>query len=195
MNLHRVATLAVTALIAGGSAMVAAPTASAASASVDCLTSASIREFTIAPGESFTLNLANCPTFVATTSSWFNIDGSLLSGGNYSIFSPSTTDFATWVATTPTTAVMVAPLTKGPARTILTMYSGPGLGGNVVEIVATVGTAADAQAPLPIPDWIQAYGRASSDASCNSGWNPSWQEWPNGGRGGYVCTRSIPALG
>jgi hypothetical protein len=46
-----------------------------------------------------------------------------------------------------------------------------------------------------IPDWVQAYGRASATDSCLTGWNPSWAMWPNNGTGGFVCQRSIPSLG
>jgi hypothetical protein len=53
---------------------------------------------------------------------------------------------------------------------------------------------ADADA-RPIPAWVQAYGRANADATCLEGWNPSWDLWPNGGTGGFVCQRSIPSYG
>lgn len=41
--------------------------------------------------------------------------------------------------------------------------------------------------------WVQAYQRPSKDASCRSGWNPSWQQWPGNGVGGWVCTREVLA--
>jgi hypothetical protein len=47
----------------------------------------------------------------------------------------------------------------------------------------------------PIPAWVQAYGRDGMDATCEDGWNPSWQEWAQEVTGGWVCTRSIPSLG
>jgi hypothetical protein len=47
----------------------------------------------------------------------------------------------------------------------------------------------------PIPAWVQAYGRASADAKCEDGWDPSWQSWAEPVIGGWVCTRSIPSLG
>lgn len=49
--------------------------------------------------------------------------------------------------------------------------------------------------PAAIPAWVQAYGRASADAQCLEGWNPSWDLWPNAGKGGFVCQREIPSLG
>jgi hypothetical protein len=56
----------------------------------------------------------------------------------------------------------------------------------------TVGNAVEAS---PIPPWLQAYGRASANATCLDGWNPSWHWWPNNGTGGFVCQREIPSLG
>lgn len=47
----------------------------------------------------------------------------------------------------------------------------------------------------PIPIWMQAVGRSSSDASCPDGFTPSWDTWPNGGKGGWVCNRFVPAYG
>jgi hypothetical protein len=46
-----------------------------------------------------------------------------------------------------------------------------------------------------LPMWQQGYGRASADAACDSGWGASWAQWPNGGKGGWVCVREVPALG
>jgi hypothetical protein len=54
------------------------------------------------------------------------------------------------------------------------------------------GTASDVP---PIPAWVQAYGRASADATCLDGWAASWQSWAEPVTGGWVCTRSIPSLG
>ena len=50
--------------------------------------------------------------------------------------------------------------------------------------------------------WHQSIGRASASESCATssaadtaaGWSPwaaSWDRWPNAGRGGFVCNRSI----
>lgn len=54
--------------------------------------------------------------------------------------------------------------------------------------------------------WYQAYERASQDAACaapadetpwqtsfsgQKEWTPSWQQWANGGKGGWVCQRAI----
>jgi hypothetical protein len=44
----------------------------------------------------------------------------------------------------------------------------------------------------PTEYWTQGYGRASADAACDAGWAPSWDYWPNNGKGGWVCTRQVP---
>lgn len=38
--------------------------------------------------------------------------------------------------------------------------------------------------------WLQQYGKAEGVA-CDEGWSESWAEWPNGGTGGFVCTREV----
>jgi hypothetical protein len=38
---------------------------------------------------------------------------------------------------------------------------------------------------------MQSTARVSVDATCSSGWSPSWAQWPNNGKGGYVCDRWI----
>jgi hypothetical protein len=69
----------------------------------------------------------------------------------------------------------------------------------VLGAAAMVGVAAPASADEV---WTQGIGRASADAECPmttdheaaegwSPWAPSWDWWPNGGQGGYVCQRSI----
>jgi hypothetical protein len=38
--------------------------------------------------------------------------------------------------------------------------------------------------------WLQQSGRLEGD-SCLDGWSSSWAEWPNGGTGGFVCSREL----
>lgn len=55
-----------------------------------------------------------------------------------------------------------------------------------------------ARAPLAAasrPMWLQATSRASEQERCPDRWAPSWHQWPNSGRGGWVCVRTIPAFG
>lgn len=47
----------------------------------------------------------------------------------------------------------------------------------------------------PVMMWQQAYARASAADSCQSGYTPSWDTWPNGGTGGFVCNRFVPEYG
>ncbi len=51
------------------------------------------------------------------------------------------------------------------------------------------------EASVPILMWQQAYGRASASDTCQSGYTPSWDTWPNGGKGGFVCNRFVPEYG
>lgn len=67
-----------------------------------------------------------------------------------------------------------------------------------------LGLAAPATAASGV--WVQQFGRASAGAECKPpanetpwqssfrgqrAWTPSWSQWPNGGQGGWVCTRSV----
>ena len=51
------------------------------------------------------------------------------------------------------------------------------------------------EASVPILMWQQAYGRASASDTCLTGYTPSWDTWPNGGKGGFVCNRFVPEYG
>jgi hypothetical protein len=53
----------------------------------------------------------------------------------------------------------------------------------------------EATPPAPIPAWVQAYGRSGPEATCENGWDASWQSWAEPVTSGWVCTRSIPSLG
>ncbi len=56
--------------------------------------------------------------------------------------------------------------------------------------------------------WVQSFERSSADAPCiapawletawndawdpaEKAWTPTWEQWANGGKGGWTCTRSI----
>jgi len=51
-------------------------------------------------------------------------------------------------------------------------------------------TAVEADSPGPAP-WYQSFARPTGETACITGWHPSWAQWPNGNRGGYVCDRTI----
>lgn len=79
-----------------------------------------------------------------------------------------------------------------------TMVYGPGASKSSTITVARrpAPPVSNAASSTPsIPEWVQAYGRRSADATCESGWGASWQPWAVPVTGGWVCTRSIPSLG
>jgi hypothetical protein len=41
------------------------------------------------------------------------------------------------------------------------------------------------------PSWFKSYLRVSPEIECESGWSPSWEQWPHGGTGGFVCNQEI----
>lgn len=60
----------------------------------------------------------------------------------------------------------------------------------------------------PAQVWTQSFGRESATAPCvvpteldipwqsnwnpnEKAWTPTWEQWANGGKGGWTCTRSI----
>jgi hypothetical protein len=47
----------------------------------------------------------------------------------------------------------------------------------------------------PTPMWEQGTGRAAADEACADGWAASWAQWPNDGKGGWVCVRSVLMYG
>jgi hypothetical protein len=67
--------------------------------------------------------------------------------------------------------------------------------GQEALLVDNLAFTTGATMPAGVPLWLQQHGRASTDSMCDSGWGPSWAQWPNGGTGGWVCSRSVPALG
>lgn len=77
------------------------------------------------------------------------------------------------------------------------------LGVAVAAVVVIAGGSTVLAAPASADQvWHQSVGRSSATAECPTtteseaaiGWTPwtkSWAEWPNDGKGGYVCDRSI----
>ena len=41
------------------------------------------------------------------------------------------------------------------------------------------------------PLWHLSIVRKSAEAGCPDGYSASWDYWPNGGNGGYVCNRVV----
>ena len=99
----------------------------------------------------------------------------------------------------------VVTLTWGPGLLTSTgSLSGPtievknaSLGGftfvTVTPTLASSSSSADEAAPVLM--WQQAYSRGSATDSCQDGYTPSWDTWPNSGAGGFVCNRFVPEYG
>ena len=47
--------------------------------------------------------------------------------------------------------------------------------------------------PIDNTIWFQSYERATGTDTCMTGYSPSWAEWANGRRGGYVCNAAMYA--
>jgi hypothetical protein len=70
-----------------------------------------------------------------------------------------------------------------------------GSGANVVDGLGNVSlglvcVGGGLVAHNPPPSWYPGSGRAA-DGTCLEGWAASWEQWPNGGNGGFVCSRVI----
>jgi hypothetical protein len=99
----------------------------------------------------------------------------------------------------------VVTLTWGPGLLTSTgSLSGPtievknaSLGGfTFVTVTPTLASSSSsAGEAAPVLMWQQAYGRASATDSCQDGYTPTWDTWPNSGAGGFVCNRFVPEYG
>jgi hypothetical protein len=184
-------------MIAGGVSLAAAPAASAAdlgSTTFACSTGPDV-VITVdgQVGDTFTaqnLDRWDCITVTSSTAgivTW-------ATDGSAACSVPGSTDPVEFCGLTayapdgPGTTVTFALLAAG-STTWVAMQGDVGI---TIHFNVVASSAADAP---PIPDWVQAYGRASADATCIEGWNPSWDLWPNAGTGGFVCQREIPSLG
>jgi subtilase family serine protease len=59
---------------------------------------------------------------------------------------------------------------------------------NLLNALIARFTSSQGTAPSP---WFQAIARPSATAACQTGWRPSWAQWPNGGEGGWTCERTL----
>jgi hypothetical protein len=72
--------------------------------------------------------------------------------------------------------------------------------------IVLVGMLLGARVAVADSVWVQSYERTSQAQACvaqpgetpwqaswgsDSSWTPSWEQWANGGKGGWTCTRSI----
>jgi hypothetical protein len=70
-----------------------------------------------------------------------------------------------------------------------------GIRRDVTPTLASPMSSSSGSSASPILMWQQSYGRASASDTCQSGYTPSWDTWPNGGKGGFVCNRFVPEYG
>ena len=99
----------------------------------------------------------------------------------------------------------VVTLTWGPGLLTSTgSLSGPtievknaSLGGfTFVTVTPTLASSSSSEGDAAsVLMWQQAYGRASATDSCQDGYTPTWDTWPNSGAGGFVCNRFVPEYG
>jgi hypothetical protein len=81
-----------------------------------------------------------------------------------------------------------------------------GLIASSAALVVAAGTLFGASSASADSVWHQSYQRASQSEACvaqpgetpwqaswgaDSSWHPSWEQWANGGTGGWTCTRAI----
>lgn len=82
-----------------------------------------------------------------------------------------------------TTSIQVKNTSNNAVLATLTVtLSGGGSGGG------SGSSSSAAEGPAP---WLQSFARASAATTCPSGYGSSWAQWPNGGRGGFVCNRTL----
>lgn len=188
-------------MVVGGVSLAVAPAASAVDQTIDadCLSSTDL-SLAADPGDVMTLNLTNCTTFGWNGSGVARAWGAGWGPGGGLPFAPNSPGVWFEVTGGLTTLEWTAPEDTSPPVQIFGISSLNGGGGNFgsqFRVFISTGytePAPAADAP-PIPAWVQAYGRASADATCIEGWDASWQSWAEPVTGGWVCTRSIPSLG
>jgi hypothetical protein len=185
------ATAAAALMLASGVA--GAPGASAASLTLtaDCSDPYTLvtLPFEVLPGDTITVNYANCPSALT-------IPGvSEITGSNWTL--QQDYGFAqTYLLDTSSGMATFDIVGTQSAGEYVVAFSKTMTYNDWINFLQGIGPAPEPSATVAaIPAWVQAYGRASSDATCLGGWSPSWQGWAVPVTGGWVCTRSIPSLG
>ena len=141
---------------------------------------------------------ANLGSYTANCDSGGRVNETI-SGSIGDTFTVTASNAVCFAASTPSGVVSssVPSANPGSSTTVTLVAAGSTVfqwqqNGNGIYFAVTV---AGAEAPAPIPAWVQAYGRFGADAKCADGWSPSWQSWAESVTGGWVCDRSIPSLG
>lgn len=94
-------------------------------------------------------------------------------------------------------------------RTVLIATTTAALAAGAALLAAAPAQARPLEQPyIPALVWSQSFARASVDAPCvppasldipwqddwnpaEKAWIPTWEQWPNGGTGGWTCFRQI----
>lgn len=84
------------------------------------------------------------------------------------------------------TRVTTVSTTANPASIAFTNGYAYVTGSNVISVFTIPGSSTSIDPSQRPPDWMKQVARKSGD-TCESGWNPSWAQWPNEGTGGFVC--------
>jgi hypothetical protein len=173
-------------MMAGAGSLASAPGAAAASRSVDCSTNPGNETVTLAPGEGFNVTASNCRGFKVNSTQSGNVytnATNMVYPANVDTGASFDSVFVTSVAVTPDAAIPAS------ATLILTPnfpWAGPAYVFTLIYAFAPA-TVRD-QTPQP---WHQSYARVTADEKCLDGWNPSYAMWPNDGKGGWVCVRTL----
>jgi hypothetical protein len=179
------------AMILGGIGLAAAPVATAAdlgSVTASCDLSSQTLDIEGAQGDTITVvsggpyncNLTSSTPGVVT---WVSNDS--VNPGQDPPYVFGWTDYSNYPTSGPPTVITITLAQVG--TTTWVAQQGYGL---TLNITVTPGAVWK-----PIPPWVQGYARATAADTCQDGWSPSWELWPNGGVGGWVCTREVPSLG
>lgn len=153
------------------------------------------RTLVLSPGEALTIDTSGCNytgvgSSLSGTYTYVDDDGTTVvvdphpSGGVYPIQPGSAVTF-------------VAPSVTQPAsfQFSLVFYRGSNFWGESYQYSVAVCAGGVCPSDVPVPTWVQSIQRASQSQECPDGWAASWEQWPGGGAGGFVCTRGIPAYG
>lgn len=113
----------------------------------------------------------------------------------------STFDGSVWTPTTtesygfnpPVAARYTAPSQSGIQDSFFLIDAAVGNG--TAGYLYTVTVVSSSGSDLDRTPWHQAIGRHSAFDVCPDTYSGSWAFWPNGGHGGWVCTRTVLAYG
>ncbi len=155
---------------------IGASPASAASLSITCPGTfmTVVRDVTINVSEEIVMNATSCTQFVIPTAA----AGSAIYQGI--TYGPGST-----VSYTGGDVTYIPPKARMLESKEITFVN-TGVSPNGYYDVFVMVTASD----TPAEFWFQSIGRLAG-AICDAGWNSSWEQWPNGGTGGFTCNRQV----